>query len=149
MIIQKTGATTPSEKFSARLSMAARATPASSRLWVSRPTRCDTASRALRIPSFSSASATRATCRWRLRWAINVLPRMPAPIIPNGRIRSPRSITRAAVATIATRRKTVTTPSVCLRVRPALPLFQLRSKIAMKRPIHITGCLIDRNSQRG
>ncbi len=35
------GATTPSEKFSARLSMAARATPASSSAAMSRPTICD------------------------------------------------------------------------------------------------------------
>ena len=44
MSIHSTGATTPSEKFSARLSMAARATPASSSASVSRPTMCDTAS---------------------------------------------------------------------------------------------------------
>ncbi len=149
MIIQKTGATTPSEKFSARLSIAARATPASSRGSVSRPTSCDAAFRALLIPSFSSASATRATCWYRLRWAINVLARMPTPIIPNGRIRSARSMTRAAAATIATTSKTVITPSICLRPGPALPSFQRRSNVEMKRPIQITGWPIDRNSQSG
>ena len=46
MAIQRTGATTPSEKFSARLSIAARATPAASSGAVSRPTICDTALRA-------------------------------------------------------------------------------------------------------
>src|SRR5215813_4483856 len=61
MIIQRTGATTPSEKFSARLSIAARATPASSSALVSRLTMCDTASRPLARPAVSSASATRAT----------------------------------------------------------------------------------------
>src|SRR5580698_3002346 len=39
---QNTGATTPSEKFSARLSMAARQMPASSRKAGLRPTICDT-----------------------------------------------------------------------------------------------------------
>ena len=43
MAIHSTGATIASEKFSARLSIAARATPASSSAAVSRPTICDTA----------------------------------------------------------------------------------------------------------
>ena len=43
MTIQMTGATTASEKFSARLSIAARATPAASSSAVSRPTMRDTA----------------------------------------------------------------------------------------------------------
>ena len=48
---QKAGAATPSEKFSARLSIAARATPASSRLATSRPT------------MFAAASAARLQSR--------------------------------------------------------------------------------------
>ena len=47
---QRQGATTPSEKFSARLSMAARATPASSSARVSRPTILATASRPASTP---------------------------------------------------------------------------------------------------
>ncbi len=45
MASHSTGATTASEKFSARLSIAARATPAWSSAAVSRPTMCDTAAR--------------------------------------------------------------------------------------------------------
>ena len=45
MASHNTGATTASEKFSARLSIAARATPAASSAAVSRPTMCDTAAR--------------------------------------------------------------------------------------------------------
>src|SRR5271165_7012568 len=59
---QKTGATTPSLKFSARLSIAARATPCSSRLIGSRPTICRTASRPPANPPVASAAATAATC---------------------------------------------------------------------------------------
>ena len=46
MASHRTGATMPSEKFSARLSMAAREMPAASSAAVSRPTMCDTATRA-------------------------------------------------------------------------------------------------------
>ena len=55
------GATTPSEKFSAKLSIAARTTPASSNRSGSRPTMCDTARRPSANPSCSSAPATAFT----------------------------------------------------------------------------------------
>src|SRR5215471_4699870 len=58
---QKAGATTPSLKFSARLSMAARAAPWASRLVGSRPTMCRTAARPAAKPPASNALATVAT----------------------------------------------------------------------------------------
>ena len=72
---------------------------------VSRPTICDTASRAASRPPLSSASATRATCSCRLRCAINVLAANATPIRPNGSSRRPRSMTNAAMATIGRARQ--------------------------------------------
>ena len=72
---QKSGATTPSQKLSARLSIAARQTPASSSSLVSRPTIIATASRPAARPFDPSASATAWTWACRLRWASKVLAR--------------------------------------------------------------------------
>ena len=58
---QKMGAVTPSEVFSAKLSIAAREMAASSRLAVSRPTMCDSASRAGARSSVEKARFTAAT----------------------------------------------------------------------------------------
>ena len=70
MASQNTGATTPSEKFSARLSIAARATPASSSARYRGRRYGRPRARPAARPSFSSAAATSATCRCRLRCAI-------------------------------------------------------------------------------
>ena len=58
MASHRTGATMPSEKFSARLSMAAREMPAASSAAVSRPTMCDTATRAAVMSPLPSVTAT-------------------------------------------------------------------------------------------
>ena len=74
------GATMPSEKFSARLSIAARETPASSSPSGSRPTIIDTALRPASSPPVSSAHATAATWACRLRCAIRLLATIALPI---------------------------------------------------------------------
>ena len=86
---QKTGATTPSLKFSARLSIAARATPCRSSRAGSRPTIWLTASRPGRQPAAVAAPPRpRRHARNRLRCAIRIADQ-PAPR-PARRARLPR-----------------------------------------------------------
>ena len=75
----------PSEKFSARLSIAARATPLWSSDAGSRPTIMETATRALRAgPCVSSVVATAATWVYRLRCAIRLLATAISRMAPIG-----------------------------------------------------------------
>ena len=145
---QKTGATMPSEKFSARLSIAARAIPARSSRAVSRPTMCDTALRPASRSCRSSAEATLATYRCRLRCAMSALASTATGTMPNGR-RSNCHCT--ANVTAPTTPSAIATAKIPTSRRRAGVISRLnkRSRPPIKAPIQVTGWPMTRTSRSG
>ncbi|MCY1372970.1 hypothetical protein D9M69_602130 [compost metagenome] len=139
----------PSEKFSARLSIAARLTPASSRRSGSRPTICDTALRPAMIPPLSSASATAFTWLPRLRWATRLEAAMAVKSMPRGRRPNRRSMTKAIVAGTVTMTTNAATPQMRRTASVSVARLRLVSRKDISLPIQITGWPILRTSRSG
>ena len=136
---QNRGAATPSEKFSATDSTAPRATPASSRAAVSRPTMCPTASRpAARL--FSRPRTTARAWSWRPRNAIRVLATTASSTQPKARPSTrKRSIDHAAATPAPATRITVAAPPSTQSQRGE-GVYRRRSASPASLPSTTTGC---------
>ena len=148
----RAGAVTASEKFSARLSIAARATPASSSVSGSRPTMWRTRSRPAASPPAWSPSRTAATCSCRLRCADS----------DDAATATARAPTHQPASRIAAPCRTAPAASDTARIRSAqhAPLrrragsgkvgrFQRRSIRSSRAPIQTTGWAIRANRAFG
>ena len=145
----RTGATTPSLKFSASDSTAPRATPWASRDSGSRPTMWATALRPASTPSRSSARATSATWRYRLFWAISTETSRASTQNPTGHPLRPALISAASTPKEATTATVEMAPAVRRPARPKAGRFNRPSQNASTRPTTTVGCGTTRYSQRG
>ena len=137
---QNSGATVPSLRFSPADSIAARATPASSRLAGSRPTMRPTRARASSRPA-SSPRATSATASCRPRHAISVLARRASAPRPQGAAASARSASQPVAAAPDTRTTVASAPRQArARSAPSRGWLSRRSSAAARRPNAATGC---------
>src|SRR6266851_4931687 len=139
MRYQKTGATTPSLKFSARLSSAARAMPWRSRRIGSRPTIWLTALRPAGKPPDASAPPTAATCSKRLRCAIRMPIANASTTAPAALPRPSQCSTQPSAAAAATSTTTVTMPRSRRLRSLRFGRLSFRSKNAIPRPANTIG----------
>ena len=133
MAIQNTGATTASEKFSARLLIAAWATPAASSAPTSRPTIGDCRAAGDDAALFQRGSdigdvLVQAGC------AIKVLATTATPINPNGKRSSSRSTTNAIAPTMPRSRGSRRCQRLVASTASAVLRLSERSSAAIRRP---------------
>ena len=131
---RSTGATMPSLKFSARLSIAARATPCRSRRAGSRPTIWLTAMRPASTPPSRSAKETAATCRNRPRCATRMPISSASISAPTGRPRHSAWMSQPIAAAPPTSTSTATTPRSRRTRSVRCCRFSLRSTDAIGAP---------------
>ncbi len=120
--------------------MAARATPAASRLATSRPTICPTATRPAASPPVRRAWATARTWANRLRPASSETTRASSTTTNGGKARDSAVTIQPIAPHTKQTTTTVSTPSARRRPSPASSRLSARSSRSMSRPIRRTGC---------
>ena len=137
---QNIGATIPSEVFSARLSVAARPTPAASSCRGSRPTIIDTASRAASRSPEVNGRATAATWSCIERAATSGQARNPVRTAPTQPPGSNDAAIHPPPADTPMTSKATTSPVARRTTSGALSRLRCPSKAEIIMPTQVTGC---------